>query len=113
MRGASGCRGAMQKPRSGGRDMPVDVVAAKHKPISQLTAEERMAIWKSEQSTAGAKNGATPHAQQPDTDPEPIEWGAPQPIPDGLLPVPTMPVALIPTAFRGWLHDIATRLQVP
>jgi putative DNA primase/helicase len=41
------------------------------------------------------------------------KWAEPQPIPDGLLPVPQLPVALIPAAFRGWLHDIATRLQVP
>ena len=31
--------------------MPIDVAAAKRKPISELTPEERMAIWESEQPT--------------------------------------------------------------
>src|SRR5262249_9171297 len=39
--------------------------------------------------------------------------GDPQPIPDGLLPVPTMPIKLVPASFRGWLWDVANRMQVP
>src|SRR5262249_46298913 len=46
-----------------------------------------------------------PAGDRADTD----KWADPQPIPDGLLPVPQLPVALIPAAFRGWLHDIAER----
>ena len=43
----------------------------------------------------------------------PITWSEPRPIPDGLLPVPKMDSRLIPAAFRGWISDIADRLQVP
>lgn len=40
-------------------------------------------------------------------------WPLPQPIPDGLKPVPPFPARLLPVALRGWLVDIAERLQVP
>jgi putative DNA primase/helicase len=58
---------------------------------------------------AGDEKAGTDGAKEKTDD----SWGQPQPIPDGLLPVPQLPVALIPAAFRGWIHDIATRLQVP
>jgi putative DNA primase/helicase len=40
-------------------------------------------------------------------------WPHPQPLPDGLRPVPPLPERLLPEALRGWLADIADRLQVP
>jgi Protein of unknown function (DUF3987) len=40
-------------------------------------------------------------------------WSEPQPIPPRLRPVPKLPEAVIPEALRGWLADIAERLQVP
>jgi len=72
-------------------------------------------------TAAGSSNGAKQSAPGTDSDAgesaegqaKEYEWGEPQPIPDGLLPVPQLPVALIPAAFRGWLHDVSTRLQVP
>jgi putative DNA primase/helicase len=97
------------------RTEAVDVEVAKQKPISQLTGEERMAIWRSEQVATKTSNGRGDkrQARRTELEPESKEWPAPQPIPDGLLPVPQLPVALIPAAFRGWIHDIAYRLQVP
>jgi hypothetical protein len=43
----------------------------------------------------------------------PGDWPDPQPLPDGLRHVPTLPAALIPESLRGWLADIAERLQIP
>lgn len=40
-------------------------------------------------------------------------WPDPDPLPDPLLPVPSLPVNLLPAALRGWVYDIADRLQVP
>lgn len=40
-------------------------------------------------------------------------WPVPQPLPDNLRPVPTLPEGLLPEALRPWLVDIAERLQVP
>ena len=40
-------------------------------------------------------------------------WPDPQPLPDNLRPVPTLPEGLLPHALRPWLVDIADRLQVP
>lgn len=40
-------------------------------------------------------------------------WPAPKPLPDGLRPVQPLPEALLPTALKPWLCDIAERLQVP
>ena len=40
-------------------------------------------------------------------------WPDPQPLPDGLRPVPPLPEGLLPAALRPWLVDIADRLQVP
>jgi putative DNA primase/helicase len=41
------------------------------------------------------------------------KWPEPQPIPNGLLPVPNLPKNLIPKSLLSWLADIAERLQVP
>src|SRR5262245_39643534 len=59
----------------------------------------------------GSKKTATDGAKEKAEDAD--KWGDPQPIPDGLLPVPTMPMKLVPASFRGWLWDIANRMQVP
>ncbi len=48
-------------------------------------------------------------SESPQTD----KWEKPQPIPDGLLPVHSLPKSLLPEALSDWLDDIAERLQVP
>jgi len=45
--------------------------------------------------------------------PNPDIWGEPQPIPSDLLPVLPMRPALVPSALRDWLVDIADRIQCP
>lgn len=52
-------------------------------------------------------------AQNNGVAPAQATWSKPQPIPNGLLPVPTLPESLIPLPLRPWLADIAERLQVP
>lgn len=41
------------------------------------------------------------------------EWTPPEPLPDGLAPVPAMSEALLPGPFRAWLTDGAERQQCP
>ena len=41
------------------------------------------------------------------------EWPEPQPIPECLPPVKQLDPAMIPAPFRGWLADIAHRMQAP
>ena len=43
----------------------------------------------------------------------PFDWPEPQPIKPKLLPVEPLPPEVIPTPFRGWLTDIADRMQAP
>lgn len=41
------------------------------------------------------------------------EWPEPEPLPEGLPPVKTLDPAMIPAPFRGWLTDVAHRMQAP
>lgn len=41
------------------------------------------------------------------------DWPEPEPLPDGLPPVKPLDPAMIPAPFRGWLSDIAHRMQAP
>lgn len=41
------------------------------------------------------------------------DWTAPMPIPDDLLPVEVFNPALLPESLRGWVVDIADRMQCP
>jgi Protein of unknown function (DUF3987) len=41
------------------------------------------------------------------------EWEPPAPLPDGLPPVDPFDPAMLPGCLRGWLEDIAERMQVP
>jgi putative DNA primase/helicase len=41
------------------------------------------------------------------------KWSDPIPLPDGLPPVLEMQESMIPIALRGWIADIADRMQVP
>jgi len=41
------------------------------------------------------------------------EWEPPAPLPDGLPPVDTFDPVMLPESLRGWLEDIAERMQVP
>jgi hypothetical protein len=38
---------------------------------------------------------------------------APEPLPESLPPVPEFPAALLPDSMRGWIGDIAERMQCP
>ncbi len=50
----------------------------------------------------------------PDTDPATAEdWPEPVPLPDALPPVMPFDVGLLPEALRGWVADIAHRMQCP
>lgn len=44
---------------------------------------------------------------------EPYEWPAPLPLPEGLPPVKALEPEMIPAPLRGWLMDIADRMQIP
>lgn len=50
-----------------------------------------------------------PEAEAGDT----REWPEPQPLPSGLPAVPEFDPELLPEAFRGWVMDVAERMQVP
>ncbi|MDD2857013.1 MAG: DUF3987 domain-containing protein, partial [Desulfuromonadaceae bacterium] len=43
----------------------------------------------------------------------PGAWPEPHPLPEGLAPVKKLDPAMIPAPFRGWLSDIAHRMQAP
>lgn len=38
---------------------------------------------------------------------------APEPLPEGLLPVPVLPAELLPESLRDWLTDVSDRMQCP
>jgi hypothetical protein len=40
-------------------------------------------------------------------------WPVPSPLPDGLPPVKPLDPSIIPAPLRGWLMDIAERMQIP
>jgi hypothetical protein len=42
-----------------------------------------------------------------------LTWDEPAPLPDGLPPVALFDMALLPAALRGWVWDVAERMQVP
>jgi putative DNA primase/helicase len=41
------------------------------------------------------------------------QWPEPSPLPEGLPPVKPLDAAMIPAPLRGWLMDIADRMQIP
>jgi Protein of unknown function (DUF3987) len=41
------------------------------------------------------------------------EWEPPAPLPEGLPPVDTFDPVMLPVCLKGWLEDIAERMQVP
>lgn len=43
----------------------------------------------------------------------PIDWKDPTPLPQGIPSVRVLDAVLIPEPFRGWLTDIAERMQIP
>lgn len=49
----------------------------------------------------------------PALDDDGAAWPAPQPLPDGLPPVMAFDPDLLPVALRGWVADIAHRMQCP
>lgn len=40
-------------------------------------------------------------------------WPDPEPLPEGLPPVPELDDAMIPEPFRGWIKDVSDRMQIP
>src|SRR5215207_6672154 len=40
-------------------------------------------------------------------------WGVPEDLPEDLPPVPEFDYRMLPDAFRGWVEDVAERMQVP
>lgn len=40
-------------------------------------------------------------------------WNDPEELPDDLLPVPRFDLSLLPEALRGWIGDVAERMQCP
>lgn len=44
---------------------------------------------------------------------EPAAWPEPQLLPDALPPVEPFPTELLPQALRGWVQDVAQRMQCP
>jgi putative DNA primase/helicase len=63
---------------------------------------------------------ATPRARSfepwdadPAADPPLPDWPKPEPLPDGLPPVPAFDPDLLPEALRPWVLDIANRMQCP
>lgn len=68
----------------------------------------------SSQSVASTSTGPTfpPLAEVTDDDIK-TAWPTPQHLPDGLPPVPAFDADLLPVAFRGWVMDIAHRMQCP
>jgi putative DNA primase/helicase len=41
------------------------------------------------------------------------QWPSPQPLPDGLFPVPAFKLDLLPERMRPWVGDISERMQCP
>jgi putative DNA primase/helicase len=46
-------------------------------------------------------------------DSERLEWLEPSPLPEGLPPVKSLEPEMLPEPLRGWLMDIADRMQIP
>jgi len=44
---------------------------------------------------------------------KPLEWPDPLPLPDDLLPVKPLEPDMLPDPLRGWIMDIADRMQIP
>ncbi len=40
-------------------------------------------------------------------------WPEPEPLPEGLPPVPVLDPVLLPDAFRPWIEDVSERIQAP
>jgi uncharacterized protein DUF3987 len=77
----------------------------------QLNLDERIAIWKAKQQ--GTEIAAKEKANGKGSHEDVLSWPIPKPLPEGLLPVPTLPEIILPESLRPWLADIASRLQVP
>lgn len=60
---------------------------------------------------AAPTDGDVEHQQHPE--PDVFEWPEPKPLPNELLDVEAFEPTLLPESFRGWIEDIAERLQCP
>lgn len=64
-----------------------------------------------QQPPARPRVAGAPPDTAPDTAPE--AWPDPAPLPDGLPPVAAFDAHMLPEALRGWVADIAHRMQCP
>jgi hypothetical protein len=53
------------------------------------------------------------HAEASESDPVEEEWPDPSPIEDASTPVELLEPDMLPDVFRGWLEDVAQRMDVP
>src|SRR5439155_22938520 len=60
----------------------------------------------------GKRGGATVVPWNGDDERAP-EWGKPKPLPDGLLPIDSLDIEVLPESLKAWVGDIADRLQCP
>ena len=65
-------------------------------------------------AAVGVESGpVSPPLEDADTAGDANAWDAPQPLPDALPPVAPFEPELLPDALRGWIVDIAERMQCP
>lgn len=81
-----------------------------------------MARLSAPEAIRGCIEGAAMVTSSPDTETPPETnlqsqesdtWSEPLPLPDGLPPVNPLDAVMIPEPLRGWLVDIADRMQIP
>jgi hypothetical protein len=51
--------------------------------------------------------------RMPDPEADFAGWPEPEPLNNGLYPVPSLSEEIIPPPLRGWVQDVAYRMQVP
>ena len=80
---------------------------ARLKSVDEQATDSRAHNVLDETPTAGDFD----HQQHPE--PDVFEWPEPRPLPNELLDVEAFEPTLLPEKFRGWIEDIAERLQCP
>ncbi|MFT5323141.1 MAG: hypothetical protein ACI8P0_000987 [Planctomycetaceae bacterium] len=68
--------------------------------------------WRDEVAMHQEEVAIHPEVARPPESTE-VQWQAPLPLPDGLLPVEPFRFELLPKVFQPWVQDIAERLQCP
>gem|GEM_PF-1185388 len=81
--------------------------------IAGVNGVDDLLALKGAEFVAGVMRGARSVESVASVESDGREWSEPLPLPNDLLEVPSLPETLIPESLRGWLADIAERLQVP